>query len=94
MPEFQNIGGCFQCVKVIKFESNSQLLFKTSISRLCCFQCVKVIKFESNSQLIGNFTFHLTRCFQCVKVIKFESNSQLSTSDLRSSLVVFSVSKL
>ena len=45
------ISCCFQCVKVIKFESNSQRLCKNSEKRVCCFQCVKVIKFESNSQL-------------------------------------------
>ena len=45
-----NKSGCFQCVKVIKFESNSQLTLTYDNSHISCFQCVKVIKFESNSQ--------------------------------------------
>ena len=42
--------GCFQYVKFIKFESNSQP--KSSVTQLIggCFQYVKFIKFESNSQ--------------------------------------------
>ena len=42
---------CFQYVKFIKFESNSQLIFVFFKVSLGCFQYVKFIKFESNSQL-------------------------------------------
>ncbi len=68
--------GCFQCVKVIKFESNSQHNYYFSNYADSCFQCVKVIKFESNSQHAPLAQKLNPCCFQCVKVIKFESNSQ------------------
>ena len=42
---------CFQYVKFIKFESNSQLESGMRFHHSCCFQYVKFIKFESNSQL-------------------------------------------
>ena len=48
--ECQLTDSCFQSVKVIKFESNSQLTPITSERMPGCFQSVKVIKFESNSQ--------------------------------------------
>ena len=41
---------CFQYVKFIKFESNSQLDMKLPADWASCFQYVKFIKFESNSQ--------------------------------------------
>ena len=68
--------GCFQNVKVIKFESNSQLASLNKQVSISCFQNVKVIKFESNSQQGAKFTWLEMSCFQNVKVIKFESNSQ------------------
>ena len=43
-------GGCFQSVKDIKFESNSQRDYFALEFHLRCFQSVKDIKFESNSQ--------------------------------------------
>ena len=42
--------GCFQSVKDIKFESNSQPYRSDDAQNFCCFQSVKDIKFESNSQ--------------------------------------------
>ena len=48
--ECQLTDSCFQSVKVIKFESNSQLASMTVAMQESCFQSVKVIKFESNSQ--------------------------------------------
>ena len=74
-----NIGAgvsCFQYVKFIKFESNSQLQSHILHYNACCFQYVKFIKFESNSQLSLLQISHLLGCFQYVKFIKFESNSQ------------------
>ena len=85
---------CFQCVKVIKFESNSQQSSCYSNRIVGCFQCVKVIKFESNSQLIVVALAMVICCFQCVKVIKFESNSQRPLAPYLVKHVVFSVSKL
>ena len=41
---------CFQSVKDIKFESNSQRTFIEVPGITSCFQSVKDIKFESNSQ--------------------------------------------
>ena len=41
---------CFQSVKDIKFESNSQLQTSYTYFKKRCFQSVKDIKFESNSQ--------------------------------------------
>ena len=41
---------CFQYVKFIKFESNSQPPLEERKILNCCFQYVKFIKFESNSQ--------------------------------------------
>ena len=48
--------GCFQYVKFIKFESNSQLEIKEDSLDNGCFQYVKFIKFESNSQLLRRNT--------------------------------------
>ena len=48
------LNGCFQSVKVKKFESNSQRLTLCLMTAHGCFQSVKVKKFESNSQLHGN----------------------------------------
>ena len=42
--------GCFQYVKFIKFESNSQQSPGRTPAAFRCFQYVKFIKFESNSQ--------------------------------------------
>ena len=41
---------CFQSVKDIKFESNSQLISISVGITIGCFRSVKDIKFESNSQ--------------------------------------------
>ena len=46
------ISSCFQSVKDIKFESNSQPAIFDNILKQSCFQSVKDIKFESNSQLL------------------------------------------
>ena len=46
-------ASCFQYVKFIKFESNSQLDFIDIYFPVGCFQYVKFIKFESNSQQKG-----------------------------------------
>ena len=71
-------SGCFQSVKVKKFESNSQPCSYGHSHSSCCFQSVKVKKFESNSQPILSHCLSLRSCFQSVKVKKFESNSQRS----------------
>ena len=67
--------GCFQYVKFIKFESNSQRELSVNAVDTSCFQYVKFIKFESNSQPGGKVE-QAQGCFQYVKFIKFESNSQ------------------
>ena len=85
---------CFQCVKDIKFESNSQLDTRISVFVECCFQCVKDIKFESNSQLRMKIFSFIFCCFQCVKDIKFESNSQLIGVSWYVMEAVSSVSKI
>ena len=51
MKKTVNEMSCFQYVKFIKFESNSQPNDNVDIVHECCFQYVKFIKFESNSQL-------------------------------------------
>ena len=48
---------CFQSVKDIKFESNSQPCLIRSSQEDSCFQSVKDIKFESNSQPSGTLAF-------------------------------------
>ena len=48
---------CFQSVKDIKFESNSQLKDYFAEIVRGCFQSVKDIKFESNSQQFLFFLF-------------------------------------
>ena len=85
---------CFQYVKFIKFESNSQLWFAAFLSEHCCFQYVKFIKFESNSQLYSFCYKIYVSCFQYVKFIKFESNSQLFIAPFGRKKVVFSMSNL
>ena len=72
---------CFQSVKDIKFESNSQLKDTYNGNRYGCFQSVKDIKFESNSQHHRHLPHTQESCFQSVKDIKFESNSQPAGSD-------------
>ena len=67
---------CFQYVKFIKFESNSQRHHSGNLRIACCFQYVKFIKFESNSQPGRKISAMFRCCFQYVKFIKFESNSQ------------------
>ena len=54
MPETK---GCFQSIKVKKFESNSQLggIIEKVYTR--CFQSIKVKKFESNSQPVLHSVF-------------------------------------
>ena len=89
----QNVlDSCFQYVKFIKFESNSQLILSIRLFQISCFQYVKFIKFESNSQHSLNRLSppSLTRsCFQYVKFIKFESNSQRQTAAYSSSVRCF-----
>ena len=85
---------CFQYVKFIKFESNSQLKTDDYGNSRSCFQYVKFIKFESNSQLSSIYAFFTPSCFQYVKFIKFESNSQQGRSRDRTESVVFSMSNL
>ena len=85
---------CFQYVKFIKFESNSQLQIGTDALDNGCFQYVKFIKFESNSQLPVVFITVVVRCFQYVKFIKFESNSQQTIKNIGNERVVFSMSNL
>ena len=67
---------CFQYVKFIKFESNSQHIPLIYHEKNSCFQYVKFIKFESNSQPGIHESYPDMGCFQYVKFIKFESNSQ------------------
>ena len=89
---------CFQSVKDIKFESNSQHdgTVLTALGR--CFQSVKDIKFESNSQLWKDKDSFREGCFQSVKDIKFESNSQpnsqLSVGIMTALQAVSSLSKI
>ena len=47
---------CFQYVKFIKFESNSQHMCYQPITFRSCFQYVKFIKFESNSQRLVRYS--------------------------------------
>ena len=86
--------GCFQYVKFIKFESNSQPVSLFICVCACCFQYVKFIKFESNSQPAWACHSFLVGCFQYVKFIKFESNSQLKKFKISTDYVVFSMSNL
>ena len=88
------ITGCFQYVKFIKFESNSQLVITDINIDASCFQYVKFIKFESNSQHEGYKHLVKLGCFQYVKFIKFESNSQLLLLGRMFLTVVFSMSNL
>ena len=85
---------CFQYVKFIKFESNSQQTASPNLMLLSCFQYVKFIKFESNSQPLLVVSLSWQRCFQYVKFIKFESNSQRYEYTFSLIIVVFSVPKL
>ena len=62
--------GCFQCVKVIKFESNSQQPMLQNVGDQRCFQCVKVIKFESNSQLSSTPLCMVTMLFSVCQSYK------------------------
>ena len=73
---------CFQCGKVNKFESDSQLFDEDPFPAMRCFQCGKVNKFESDSQQFLRELCYLIRCFQCGKVNKFESDSQHGSDDL------------
>ena len=73
---------CFQSVKVIKFESNSQQNIKNDNISVDCFQSVKVIKFESNSQQASKDPDKGEYCFQSVKIIKFESSAALQSAYL------------
>ena len=85
---------CFQYVKFIKFESNSQPFFIYIFAKKSCFQYVKFIKFESNSQLDTVQSAFDDGCFQYVKFIKFESNSQPEYWRPGYLYVVFSMSNL
>ena len=51
MKFLKTVKCCFQYVKFIKFESNSQRTRYADDTKKSCFQYVKFIKFESNSQL-------------------------------------------
>ena len=94
MRDLVMVADCFQSVKVIKFESNSQQQHPDADRPDNCFQSVKVIKFESNSQLRKEMDKWGGNCFQSVKVIKFESNSQLLSILPYLLHTVFSLSKL
>ena len=62
---------CFQSVKDIKFESNSQLSIMMVMQVYRCFQSVKDIKFESNSQLKAMKRLLSVAVSSLGKIIKF-----------------------
>ena len=80
MPSWKIFEYCFQSVKVIKFESNSQQASKDPDKGEYCFQSVKIIKFESSAALQSAYLSYSSQKSVVSNILSTTTGSLRSTS--------------